>query len=182
MVESFLSNSRPPLSVASVTVDPVSVPSASALLAHNDLVFLTHRETADLATLAIAVDALDAQILKVFEADKTPKPFATLCDLEVCVQRIEGLAVGVGEANAVILDVEADDLRQTAIEFDLTATLRADLHSAVLPARLVYGLNTVDDHLDDGRVNGRVRPDVLDRPFDIDVAHASGSPTEAAPV
>ena len=58
--------------------------------------------------------------------------------------------MGIRETNAVIFNVEADHFRQAAIEFDLVAPAGADLHFAVLPARLVYGLDTVDNHFDNG--------------------------------
>ena len=87
-------------------------------------------------------------IREVLQADEAPETFAALGTFQVGVKSIKGFAVGVGEAQAVIFDLETPDLRQAAVHLDLAVPLDADRNVAVLPAGAFDGLKRVDHHLD----------------------------------
>src|SRR5487761_829325 len=115
-------------------------------------------------------------VLEVLQAGEAAKAFAAFLDPEVGIERVEGVAVHVGEPDAVVLDFKAADFWETAIQLGLAAPLHADLDSSIRPAGFVNRLNGVNDHLDDRRVDGGASPNVLDRSPDIDVAHLGISP------
>ena len=79
----------------------------------------THGETTELESGTFPVYARDVKVCEVFEADEASEALTAFGDPAVRVKRVEGVAVFVGKADSVIVDLETYNVRQAAIELGL---------------------------------------------------------------
>jgi hypothetical protein len=124
--------------------------------------------------LALAVVALDMQAVEVFEAREPPKPFAALLKLVCGIEFVERIAVRLIEPDTVVADFEAVDSWNLVEQPMLLRAQHGHLDTTRLRLAFGHRLDSVDDQLNDRRVNGSARPDVVDHTPDIDVAHRYG--------
>ena len=71
------------------------------LFADDNVVILTHRETATLESGTFPVHALDVKVLEVFDAGEAAEALAAFGDPTVRVKRVERVAVFVGKADSL---------------------------------------------------------------------------------
>ena len=176
IVESFFSKIGPLLRPVKLTMLPETLCWASSYrFADDNVEIFTHRESSRLKFGAFAVHAFDVKVFEVFEAGEASEALTAFSDSVVCVKRVERNAVFVGKADSVVLNLETCNIWQGAVEFSLAVPYCPDGNFPVLSVGLVDCLNSVDDHLNERRVDGGTGPDVVDRSFDIDVAHSDAT-------
>ncbi|MCP1997832.1 hypothetical protein [Nitrobacter winogradskyi] len=110
--------------------------------------------------------------VKIFQAGEAAESFASIRDFLLGVESVEGVAVGLGEAYAVILNPKAVNLLEAIDYVGLSVSENFDFDQAVLYAFCVDGLNRIHDQLYQRCVYIGAGTNVLDQPLDVDIAHA----------
>src|SRR3546814_2918005 len=104
------------------------------LLVHDDVFIQAHPERAVAEGVTISEGAGDAHPVEVFQAGEAPETLAAIGDLPLGIERIERVAVVIGEAHAIVFDNEAVHALKPVDDVRLAVTQHLYLDQAFVRA------------------------------------------------